>query len=104
MDERTKKANAHSHGFVWGLLIGGGLMYLISTPNGRRILKEVSEGGIEKLADVIDLEKLNEIKQAIGEDFELDEEEFEGVEQNAQEELQSLPNPRKRLFRGIKKR
>lgn len=77
-------------------------MYLISTPNGRRILKEISEGGIEKLADYIDLEKLDEIKETIGNNFEFNESDFEGIEQDAKQDMEATK--KRRFFKGIRRR
>lgn len=48
------------NGFVLGLLVGGGLMLLLTTRKGRMLLKELSENGldiIDSLGDVKDSEQ-----------------------------------------------
>lgn len=44
--------NNHSHGgnfnaFLWGLIIGAGAVFLFGTKKGKRILKTISEEGLE---------------------------------------------------------
>ena len=74
--------NSHSpisqNSFLWGLIVGGLIVFLLVTKKGRRILKAISEEGFEKLGEYVDIEKLSRLKQ----DFEdeVDEDGFEGVD------------------------
>jgi hypothetical protein len=60
MSDTEKKHEHHGgpNGFIMGALLGGALVYLVGTPKGRRILKEVSENGIEFLENIESIEDL----------------------------------------------
>lgn len=96
-----KKASHHSNGFVWGMIIGGGLMYLLSTPNGRKILQEISEGGIEKIEEFIDMEELANLKQTLGNQFNGGD-----IVDDVEKETEpvAVAHKRRRLFKGIKRK
>ncbi|HRN96773.1 MAG TPA: hypothetical protein PLD54_04975 [Candidatus Levybacteria bacterium] len=55
MDEPKKK---NSHGFTWGMIVGGAVVLMLTTKKGREILKELTEGGIDGLEEYIDVEKI----------------------------------------------
>jgi hypothetical protein len=55
MDEKTKK---NSHGFTWGMIVGGAVVLMLTTKRGREILKEVTEGGIDGIDQFIDIDKI----------------------------------------------
>lgn len=55
MEDQKKK---HSHGFTWGMIVGGAVVLMLTTKKGRDILKELAEGGIDGLDEYVDLEKL----------------------------------------------
>lgn len=64
-----------SNGFLLGLVIGGGLVFLLGTTTGKKILKTVSEEGLEGLTqfledlDVEDLdEELDEVEEEIAQE------------------------------------
>ena len=75
-----KNSQTHSsqNGFLWGLIIGGLIVFLLVTKKGRRILKAISEEGFEKLGEYVDIDKLSTLKQSF--EDEVDEDEFEGVD------------------------
>lgn len=100
MDQKKGREH-HTNNFVWGLIIGGGLMYLLTTPNGRKILKEISEGGIDKLSEVIDFEQLHALHEELGEEF--NEKDFEGVEQEAKTDI-AEKRAKKRFFKRAGKK
>ena len=90
--------NKNNSGFVWGLLIGAAIGSLISTEKGRRIIKELSEHGIESIENLMDIEEIKNVMDA-------------GVEKgkeildvdNKKEEVTVTVRKKPRFFRGIKK-
>ena len=55
--------NRFSNGFLLGLLIGGGAVFLFGTKRGKKLLRQFSESGMEGLSDIleeIDLENYQE--------------------------------------------
>jgi len=87
----------NNSGFVWGLLIGAALGSLLSTEKGRRILKELSEHGIESIESLMDID---EIKQAMDEGIDRGKE-FLNVDKKEEE---AVAKKKPRLFRGIKRK
>jgi len=89
-----------SNGFLLGLIIGGGAVFLLATETGRNLMKIVSERGMDGIAEI--LEEYN---------FEGMEEEDEGEvpaeevhnhsEANHQAEEKSAP--KKHFFKRIRK-
>ncbi len=43
-----------SDGFLWGLLIGGGVVFLLGTKKGNEILRLITEEGAEKINQAIE--------------------------------------------------
>ncbi len=85
----------NNSGFVWGLLIGAAIGSLLSTEKGRRIIKELSEHGIESIENLMDID---EIKDALGESGTLSQ-------NKVREGVVVEKSPKKpRLFKGIKKK
>jgi hypothetical protein len=58
MEERKDR---NSHSFTWGMIVGGALVFMLSTKKGREIIKELTEDGIEGIEDFIDIEKIKEL-------------------------------------------
>lgn len=90
--------NKNNSGFVWGLLIGAAIGSLISTEKGRRIIKELSEHGLESIENLMDID---EIKEAMDNGIEKGKE-FLNVEEK-EESAEIVVKKKPRLFRGIKK-
>lgn len=82
-------ANGGGNHFLLGLIIGAILVLLFTTQRGRRLLKELSENGLDAIADLKDLSHLDDLVSDEGEE----------------EPVERAPStPRKRFFRGIKRR
>lgn len=47
-----KNDNKFMTGFLWGVIIGGVCVYLLSTKKGKNILKELSDNGFDLLEQV----------------------------------------------------
>lgn len=90
--------NKNNSGFVWGLLIGAAIGSLISTEKGRRIIKELSEHGLESIENLMDID---EIKQAMEDGVEKGKEILDV--DNKSEEIVVAVKKKPRLFRGIKR-
>jgi hypothetical protein len=43
-----------SNGFILGLIIGGGLVFLIGTKTGKKLLKTLSEEGVEGITNLLE--------------------------------------------------
>lgn len=94
MDEKRHK---ESHNFTWGMIVGGAVVLMLTTKKGRQILKEVSEGGLDSLEDIIDIDRVRELAGEFGVDEEDDQEEVEEAE------VERKPK-RRRLFKGVRRR
>lgn len=88
--------NKNNSGFVWGLLIGAAIGSLVSTEKGRRIIKELSEHGLESIENLMDID---EIKQAMDDGVEKGKEILNIEEKEEVVVVKKKP----RLFRGIKR-
>lgn len=70
MTEDGKKIGCKkSGGFLFGMILGGALVYLVGTKSGRKMLKRLSEKGTEFLdgfSDLEDIESLAEEEDAGG--------------------------------------
>ncbi|MBI2431053.1 MAG: hypothetical protein HYV39_03500 [Candidatus Levybacteria bacterium] len=76
-----------SHGFLLGIIIGGGVVFLLGTKKGKKLLKTITEEGLEGIAELEDLV----------EDEALEQEDTPPAESKSEE------SPR-RLFKGIPKK
>lgn len=100
------------NGFLLGLLIGGAIGALLSTKRGRQILKDIAEYGLEYVGNSMNIEDIETILNE-------EEEEMMSGEMDAaptsspQKTSDTKPShpqtaseetPRRRLFRGIRKK
>lgn len=84
------------NGFLLGVLVGVVLTLLFTTDKGRKILKELSENGLEALDD-----RLRNFEEG-DENVVADEEDHEKMEVRPQTEVVRSPN--RRFFRGIRRK
>lgn len=97
-------------GFLFGLIVGGAVVFLLGTDKGRKILKAVTEEGFEGLSDII--EKAEEYSPAgVGEEptvrvrkekvvpGETSESQTNGIKSNGHT---SPSSPKRRFFRRSK--
>jgi hypothetical protein len=86
-------------GFMFGLLVGGLVVFLLATKKGKKILKAISEEGLDKVSDI--LEK-TEKKADLGEVYDEEEEIAMPKKEIAhREEIETKP---RRFFKGISRR
>lgn len=87
-----------SNGFLFGVLLGGGIVFLLGTKKGKKLLKTITEEGLEGIAEL--------------EDFVEDEaEEYEEESSHNSSEpvvkaspVEKVVSSTRRLFRGIPKK
>ena len=84
----NNNGNKFLNGFVLGLLIGVGVTLLLSTKKGKKILRSISEEGLDGI-----LERLDGSEDDLNEEADYEEEE-------AVEKAEEKPVVR-RFFRGI---
>lgn len=93
---KTMSNGRFSNGFILGLIIGGGLVFLLGTKTGKNILKIISEEGFEGLLTLL-------------EDYELADVEEDGEVSNSNgvskhQDLEKEPEaPKKRFFKRVRK-
>jgi gas vesicle protein len=98
--ENNKSNNNFFGGFLFGVLIGAAIVFLLGTEKGKKILKTISENGMDNLDNL--LEKAG---KATDLDEVYEEEEDEIIPETkviARESVEEKPKTR-RFFRGISK-
>ncbi len=87
MTKMEKENNSHNHfstGFLLGVLVGALAVFLFGTEKGRKIVKTVTESGLDKFSSLNDV-------------FE-DDEEFEEVSGEVPKEIEKT-NSQKKFFK-----
>lgn len=108
MEDKSNSCSKSSNGFLFGMIVGGALVFLIGTKKGRMILKQISEKGantIKELSNLEDLESFGE-SEASGGMYE------EAVKPKAEKEKPEVKSGSsnnghtfgKRFFRGAKRK
>lgn len=85
--ENHNKKNYFFDGFFWGALVGGGLVFFLGTEKGKKLMKLITEEGMNGAT------KLEEIFQT-----------YKGVYHDEEEENEERPHRKKRFFKGLPKR
>lgn len=93
----SNSGGGFSHGFILGLLLGGGLVFLLGTNKGKKLLKTITEEGLEGIADLEDFveDEAMEYEEDVSTPLPKKE-----TPHNASEPVV----PTRRLFRGIPKK
>lgn len=71
--------NGFLNGFLWGAIIGGGVVFLLGTKKGKKLLKVITEG-LEDVSEITDL---------------LEEDEFEDYEDQIKVSKKQTPEQEK---------
>lgn len=97
-----EKTNHHGpgfmNGFFLGIIVGAAIVFLIGTKKGKKILKMLTESGIEGVSDLEEMLSENEESGDYEQEYTAEGEEIQ-TPQSAKPEHRPL----KRFFRGIKK-
>ena len=91
-------------GFLLGLLIGGGAVFLFGTKTGRNLVKIVSERGMDGIVELLEeynLEDLGEESFDSAQDLGEPQETEANEETNHQTEVK--PAPKKHFFKRVRK-
>jgi gas vesicle protein len=51
-NEENTKGNNFMNGFMWGAILAGGLVYLLTTKKGKKLLQAITEEGAEGVGDI----------------------------------------------------
>ena|SRR3989344_3302812 len=110
--------NKFFDGLLWGAILGGGLVFLLGTKKGKKILKMITEEGVEGLSEILEAQMDEDPPAGEAENLE-EEEEMEdgekvpeepllrgnGVSKNPQskESQEEIRPPQKRFFRKTSK-
>lgn len=85
-----------SNGFIVGLIIGGGLVFLLGTKTGKNILKIISEDGFEGLLTLLEDYELADVEE--DDDGDVTESKSNGVSHSQTVEKEPEA-PKKRFFK-----
>lgn len=97
MSDTNHNGSSFLPGFIFGALIGGGIVFLLGTKKGKQLLKTITEEGLEGISGVEDL--VEEVVE------EYDEPVVVGEQQIKKEEtIEQKPTGVKRFFKGIRKK
>jgi hypothetical protein len=94
-----------SNGFLLGLLIGGGAVFLLGTKTGRNLVKIVSERGIDGIVELLeeynfeDLGTMKDEEEIPAEEIEVQSNE----ETNHQSSEKKEAAPKKHFFKRLRK-
>lgn len=94
-----KSGSGFFGGFMFGLLVGGLIVFLLATKKGKKILKTISEEGLDKVNDIIERTE----KEADLEEVYDEEEEVALPRKIIAHRKETEVKPR-RFFRGISRR
>ncbi len=87
MEKNESGHGNFSTGFLLGLLIGAAIVFFLGTEKGRKIVKTLTESGLDKFSDL----------ESVFEDGDEFEREAEGVEESSKEH--SLKKGVKKFFK-----
>ncbi|QQG40905.1 MAG: hypothetical protein HYV37_01105 [Candidatus Levyibacteriota bacterium] len=95
----NNSGNGFSHGFILGALIGGGIVFLFGTKKGKKLLKTITEEGLEGIAELENLAE-DEIEEYENSDDVVQKQ----PSTKPQENLNEVTSSAKRFFKGIHKK
>lgn len=97
MEEKNSK---FSNGFIWGIALGGALVFLLGTKKGKKILQSFTSTGLDILEGLTSANQGEYIdEEPVAEKSDKTSVEF-SQESNSASNNHSSP---KRFFRGVKK-
>lgn len=112
----NNKGGGFFSGFLWGMIIGATIVFLLGTKKGKRLLKIISEEGLE-LSELLGADTVEEFEKEIEhkpskkksvQKSVKTEEPSEAVEEQKHpgngSVIKKITSPARRFFRGIPKR
>ena len=97
-----------SAGFLMGLLLGGGIVFLLGTRTGKNLLKIVSEQGLDGIINLLeeynfgDLEEYEEVENEEEADITQENQE-ENPEEHKENSEEKPKSPKKRFFKRVRR-
>ncbi len=106
MEKNNHKGPGFMNGLFLGIIIGAAIVFLIGTKKGKKILKMLTESGIEGVSDLEEMLSEQEDEGDYEQEYSAEGEELTPtpIQTVHREEVkQAIHRPLKRFFRGIKK-
>ena len=94
------QGNKFANGFLLGALIGAGVVFLLGTEKGKKLLKAISEEGVENISHI--LEEASEPEDL--DETDAGESDSNGNVENKENPIERVKPKVKRFFRGVSKR
>lgn len=96
MENNNKSGNNFFSGFLLGVLVGAGLVFLLGTKRGKKLLKMLSEKGLDNVSNILKDEDVTmDPDESYG-----DSEENTPKKEATAKDVERKPKV-KRFFRGI---
>ena len=110
--ERTLMENNNSNsgskfinGFLLGALIGAGVVFLLGTKKGKKLLKTISEEGLGNISNILEkAEKFEEISNDEEVEKIIPQKKVAPIEGELEDESEEIRPKVKRFFKGISRR
>jgi gas vesicle protein len=99
-EDNSQHHHGHMNGFLLGVIVGAALVFLLATKKGKKILKLISEEGIESLTDLL---KDEDVEEVYAEDQVPEEPIIQPDVEVKQEQDAVSPKPKKKRFFKRKK-
>jgi gas vesicle protein len=105
-NEVNKSGSNFFSGFLVGALVGAAIVFFLGTKKGKRILKIISEKGLNNVSNMLDkAESTAELEEVFDEPSFAKVTEGQGKKLNREDKIIVDDKPKtKRFFRGISKR
>lgn len=97
----NSESGKFSTGFILGLLLGGGLVFLLGTRTGKNLLKIISEQGLEGISDLLEEYDLEDSEEEENESLQAEETTDQKI--NEASNGQKKETPKKRFFKRFKR-
>lgn len=95
--EKEHHGNGFMNGLLTGLILGGGIVFLLGTKRGKKLLKAISEEGLEGVSGLGEL-----LEDNLGEDDIMEEQEVESAQIPAEDKsstVKKIHSSAKRFFK-----
>lgn len=87
------------NGFLWGAIIGAGVVFLLGTKKGKKLLKTITEEGLEGVSGLSEL-----VEEYSADEEEKQEKDLNGEKEKEKSFVQNFAAPARRFFKGIPKK
>ena len=106
MDNNNNGNGKFFSGFLIGMLIGAAVVFLLGTKKGKKLLKAISEEGVDNISTLLEkAEKTEDSDETLEEEEDKPEKEFTSKREFAIKEKSIEDKPKvRRFFRGISRR